>query len=456
MGDCVRQFKSAFIYLLLVAAVIVFAIGEYIDAGVIIGFVIINAALGFYQEYRSEQSLRTLQQFIKPRTRVKRDSGWHTIDSRNLVAGDIIKLGTGDVVPADVRLISTQNLVVNETVLTGESVPVPKRPDIPAVEPQTIYESHNLCFSGTSVVGGEAVAVVLETGIRTAMGTIAKLTVETTKESEFSKGIGRFSQFILRMILVTLVFVFVANLLLKGDSVDILELVVFSIALVVSVVPEALPVVTTVSLSRGALQLAKQDVVVKRLTAIEDIGSIEVLCSDKTGTLTENILSVTELSPGADPGLLHYAALTVAETEEKTEPFDIAIVEGAARLLIGETPPSERLAELPFDPHTRLNAVLVRTPSGPRDGRSRRSRRRSCASPLTSGPEREGTYNLALHERAGRGTDNRACQTIHAAHCHRHFTRGCTGSRVSRCHCIYRSDQAFRVPCCGKSKRARA
>ena len=290
----IRQFKSAFIYLLLVAAVIVFAIGEYIDAGVIIGFVIINAALGFYQEYRSEQSLRTLQQFIKPRTRVKRDSGWHTIDSRNLVAGDIIKLGTGDVVPADVRLISTQNLVVNETALTGESVPVPKRPDIPAVEPQTIYESHNLCFSGTSVVGGEAVAVVLETGIRTAMGTIAKLTVETTKESEFSKGIGRFSQFILRMILVTLVFVFVANLLLKGDSVDILELVVFSIALVVSVVPEALPVVTTVSLSRGALQLAKQDVVVKRLTAIEDIGSIEVLCSDKTGTLTENILSVTD------------------------------------------------------------------------------------------------------------------------------------------------------------------
>ena len=253
----IRQFKSAFIYLLLVAAVIVFAIGEYIDAGVIIGFVIINAALGFYQEYRSEQSLRTLQQFIKPRTRVKRDSGWHTIDSRNLVAGDIIKLGTGDVVPADVRLISTQNLVVNETVLTGESVPVPKRPDIPAVEPQTIYESHNLCFSGTSVVGGEAVAVVLETGIRTAMGTIAKLTVETTKESEFSKGIGRFSQFILRMILVTLVFVFVANLLLKGDSVDIFELVVFSIALVVSVVPEALPVVTTVSLSRGALRAGK-------------------------------------------------------------------------------------------------------------------------------------------------------------------------------------------------------
>jgi Mg2+-importing ATPase len=358
----IRQFKSAFIYLLLVAALIVFLIGEYIDAAVIIGFVFINAALGFYQEYRSEQSLRALQQFIRPRTRVKRDSGWQTIDSRNLVPGDIIKLGTGDVVPADVRILSSQNLVINETVLTGESVAVPKRPDRIPDEPQTIYESHNLCFSGTSVVGGEAVAVVVDTGIHTAMGTIAKLTVETTKESEFSKGIGRFSRFILRMILVTLVFVFVANILIKGESVDIVELVVFSIALVVSVVPEALPVVTTVSLSRGALQLAQQDVVVKRLTAIEDIGSIEILCSDKTGTLTENTLSVTELSPGADTHLLSYAGLTVAEIKEKTEPFDIAIVEGAARFAGEEIGPSERLAELPFDPHTRKNVVLVRTP----------------------------------------------------------------------------------------------
>jgi len=356
----IRQFKSAFIYLLLIAAGIVFVIGEYLDAAVILSFVIINAALGFYQEYRSEQSLRALQQYIKPRTRVKRDSGWHTIDSRNLVPGDIIKLETGDVVPADVRILCTQNLVVNETILTGESVPVPKHQDVLSGEPHSIFESHNLCFSGTSVVGGEAVALVVETGVRTAMGSIAKLTLETTKESEFSRGIGRFSRFILRMILVTLVFVFVANLLIKGESVDIIELVVFSIALVVSVVPEALPVVTTVSLSRGALQLAKQDVVVKRLTAIEDIGSIEVLCSDKTGTLTENTLSVTGLSPGAHPGLLYYAALTVAETEEKTEPFDIAIVQAAAPTYRGEETP-QRLAELPFDPQTRRNAVLVRT-----------------------------------------------------------------------------------------------
>jgi len=401
----IRQFKSAFIYLLLIAAGIVFVIGEYLDAAVILSFVIINAALGFYQEYRSEQSLRALQQFIKPRTRVKRDSGWHTIDSRNLVPGDIIKLETGDVVPADVRILSTQNLVVNETILTGESVTVPKHPDILAEEPHSLYESHNLCFSGTSVVGGEAIALVVDTGVRTAMGSIAKLTVETTKESEFSKGIGRFSRFILRMILVTLVFVFVANLLIKGESVDIIELVVFSIALVVSVVPEALPVVTTVSLSRGALQLAKQDVVVKRLTAIEDIGSIEVLCSDKTGTLTENTLSVTGLSPGADPRLLSYAALTVAETEEKTEPFDIAISDAAAPLRNGKTPPSQRLAELPFDPQTRRNAVLARTPTDPVLVVRGAPEEILRLSPSLAGPEREALAAwLSMKGRAGERT----------------------------------------------------
>jgi len=359
----IRQFRSAFIYLLLIAAAIVFVVGEYIDAGVILSFVIINAALGFYLEYKSEQSLRALQQFITLRTQVKRDSHWHTIDSRNLVPGDIIRLEPGDTVPADVRILSSHNLVVNETVLTGESVPVPKRPDTLATEPKSVYESYNLCFSGTSVAGGEAVALVTGTGVHTEMGTIARLTVETTKESEFSKGIGRFSQFILRMILVTLVFIFVANLLIKGESADVIELVVFSIALVVSVVPEALPVVTTVSLSRGAIQLARQGVIVKRLTAIEDIGGIEILCSDKTGTLTENTLHVTEMSPGAHPDLLQYASLTVAETAEKTEPFDIAIMEAGQAGHLSDSPLTERLGEIPFDPQRRRNTVLVRDPA---------------------------------------------------------------------------------------------
>jgi Mg2+-importing ATPase len=358
-----RQFTSPFIYLLLVAAVIVYLIGEHIDAVIIVGFVFLNAALGFFQENRSEKALLALQKYICPRTRVKRDSSWHTLESKNLTRGDIISLSTGDAVPADVRVLVTRHLLVNETTLTGESVPVLKTGDPLAAVPKNIYESQNLCFSGTSVVEGNAVAVVVQTGSRTAMGRIARLTVETTKESEFSRGIERFSQFILRMIGITLVFVFIANLLLKGETADIPELVVFCIALVVSVVPEALPVVTTVSLSRGALRLAKQEVIVKRLTAIEDIGSIEVLCSDKTGTLTENRLSITGFSPGAHTDLLQYAAFTVAETLDLTEPFDIAISQAVTERGITVAKDMERPGEIPFDPIRRRNAVLLRDES---------------------------------------------------------------------------------------------
>lgn len=378
-----RQFKSAFIYLLLVAALIVFLIGERLDALVIVGFVLLNAGLGFVQEYRSEMSLKALQEFIHPRSRVKRDGQWQVVDSAELVPGDIISLQTGDAVTADVRVLAEHNLTVNETNLTGESVAVPKRAGRLAKEPATIYECHNLCFSGTTVVEGDATALVLETGTHTRMGSIAKLTVETTKESEFSRSITRFSNFILRMILVTLLVVLAANLLLKGRDANLLELLVFGIALVVSVIPEGLPVVTTVSLSRGALNLARHGVVVKRLTAIEDIGSIEVLCSDKTGTLTENSLTVTGYSPVLRDDLLAHAAFTVAETEDKTEPFDIAIDQacraaGAPMAALADptldaersapnAPPRignevRRLAELPFDPVRRRNAVLLRSP----------------------------------------------------------------------------------------------
>lgn len=359
-----RQFKSPFIYLLIVAAVIVYAIGEYIDALIIVGFVCINAGLGFFQEHKSEPSIRALEQYISLRSRVKRNNTWQIIKSRNLVRGDIISLVTGDAIPADLRVISTDHLVVNETTLTGESVPVLKNGATLDTPPDSIFESHNLLFSGTSVVKGEATALVLETGPRTAMGRIAKLTVETTKESEFSKGINRFSSLILRMVIVTLVLLFFANLVIKGGNVDIIELIVFCIALVVSVIPEALPVVNTVSLSRGAMELAKQEVIVKRLTAIEDIGSIEVLCSDKTGTLTENSLDVTDYSPNAHPELLLHAGLTIAEIVEKTEPFDIAIEKETIARRVFHDRNFHRLMELPFDPSRRRNAVLVREGSG--------------------------------------------------------------------------------------------
>ncbi|MBI5037445.1 MAG: HAD-IC family P-type ATPase [Candidatus Kerfeldbacteria bacterium] len=354
-----RQFKSAFIYLLLIAAAIVIVAGETLDGIIIIIFVLINATLGFVQEYRSERALKLLQQYVKTETSVRRHGELHRIDARELVPGDIVIIQTGDSVPADVRLLKVSGLLVNETALTGESVAVDKDADALEAQPADLYAARNLCFSGTSVVQGEAEGIVIATGLQTAIGNITQLTTEAVKESNFAKGIGRFSKFILQMILITLVFVFVANRLIKGSEVSLIEQLVFSLALAVSVIPEALPVVSTVSLSRGAVELAKRKVVVKRLTSIEDIGGIDVLCSDKTGTLTENKLSLTHYWPQESEQTLLFGNLAAQQDEEKHEPFDAALWEAAPDDVRRQIDRYTRITEFPFDPVRRLNGVVV-------------------------------------------------------------------------------------------------
>ncbi|EKD78967.1 MAG: Magnesium transporting ATPase, P-type 1, partial [uncultured bacterium] len=240
--------------------------------------------------------------------------------------------------------------MVNETVLTGESIPIKKMAE-PLVEAtDEIYEATNILFAGTSLVSGEATGVVIATGSTTAMGEVAKLTTETKRVSSFEVEINHFSRFILRLVVVTLICVFIVNLLLKGTT-DWVDLVIFAIALAVGVIPEGLPVVTTFSLSRGARRLAKQQVVVKRLTAIEDLGGIEVLCTDKTGTITENTLTVAEVTGTEPDTTVRYAAL--AADEDVHDPFDIALCQAA------NTKPGARTEEIPFDPDRRRNSVLV-------------------------------------------------------------------------------------------------
>lgn len=345
-----RQFKSSFVYLLIGAAVLALVLGEMIDGIMVIIFVGINALLGFFQEYRSEKTSQLLKQYTVPHTKVRRDGIKQAIASTDIVPGDIILLEAGDIIPADGRIIFAVDCMVNETVLTGESVPITKTV-APLAEPtDEIYEATNILFAGTALVSGEATAMVVATGSATAMGEVAKLTIETKRVSSFEVEINHFSRFILRLVVITLICVFLVNLLLKGTT-DWVDLVIFAIALAVGVIPEGLPVVTTFSLSRGARRLAKQHVVVKRLTAIEDLGGIEVLCTDKTGTITENKLTVAEVI-GVDQAMtLQYAAL--AASEDVHDPFDIALCQAA------NTKPGQRTEEIPFDPERRRNSVLV-------------------------------------------------------------------------------------------------
>lgn len=354
-----RQFKSPFIYLLAAAAVMAFILGEAMDSAMIFLFIFINSFLGFYQEYKSEQALKTLQKFTIGMTRVVRDGHQKLVKTNELVVGDILVLKTGDLMPADARIIGVEQVMIDETILTGESVAVYKNGKTLDKVPCDVYGAENIIFSGTTIVNGSLKAVVVATGKQTTFGQIKKITSEISKESIFAKGISSFSSFILKLTVVTLVFVFVANIAIKGEGANISELLIFAIALAVSVIPEALPVVTTLSLSRGALKLAKNNVITKRLTAVEDLGSIEVLCTDKTGTITENKLKVIEYWKQDDAAeLLFYANLAGVVDGDSNEPFDMALREAFVKEK-KKLAKYKRLQEFPFDPARRRNSVIV-------------------------------------------------------------------------------------------------
>ena len=356
-----RQFRSAFIYLLVGAMVITIFLGEYVDAIMILLFLLVNTSLGFFQEYKSEKTIKLLNKYTLPRAKVLRNGIVEQIVSEKLVPGDIVILETGDKIPADVRIIEQNNLIVDETILTGESVPVYKNAEALSKRPTAYHQALNLGFSGTDVLKGKAKAVVLATGRNTAFGQIAKLTVESRKISDFEKGISRFSKFIIKMVGITLVVVLAANIFIKQGNVDVLELIIFSVALTVSVIPEALPLVTTFSLARGAHRLAKNKVIVKRLSAIEDLGAIEVLCTDKTGTLTKNELKMANVySDDVEQTLFVANIASSFELKKKTEPFDISLELELSTDQKKRISKVDKLAEEPFDPKIKRNIVLAK------------------------------------------------------------------------------------------------
>lgn len=357
-----RQFKSAFIYLLAGAALIAYLLGNTLDGSLIVMFVFINAALGFYQEFKSEKALDYLQGLVERKARVLRSGEVQYLSVDKIVPGDIISLEVGDIVPADIRIISDDNFYVDESSLTGESISINKNSEPLAKKENQLYNAVNSVFMGTVVSEGSARGIVTFTGKNTEIGKITKLTVETTSTSGFEKQINKFSKFTLILTSVTLVAVFIAHFIIKGSSVSIPDLALFSIALAVGVIPEALPLVTTFSLTQGALKLAKKKVVAKRLSAIEDLGSIEILCSDKTGTLTKNSLSVAEVYSDNEDKVLTYAALAgdlLGKKRTANNSFDLAIFNKIGKLNLLKLKKVNRLSENPFNPARRRNSVMV-------------------------------------------------------------------------------------------------
>lgn len=291
-----HQFTSPLIYILLVAAVVTFLLEEYIDTAVIVGIVIINAIVGYIQEYKAEESVRALRKMVVPKARVLRNGKEKEIYSEELVPGDIVLLASGVKVPADIRLVKTIELRVEEAMLTGESIPAEKMTAPIKDDNLTPGDQKNMAFMGTIVVSGRAKGIVVETGSGTVLGSIAREVREiSATKAPLQKKIERFAKVIGLITLIASALLFTIGLIV-GESVK--DMFMTAVAATVATIPEGLPIVVTVAMAIGVARMARQNAIVRKLHAAETLGSTTVICSDKTGTLTKNEMTVKLIYDG--------------------------------------------------------------------------------------------------------------------------------------------------------------
>src|SRR3989344_706973 len=354
----IAQTKSFFIYLLLVAFVINLFVADYRNAFIILGFTLVYIFAGFYQEYHAEKSIFKLKEFVTREIRVRRNGEVKKINTEDLVPGDILFLASGNLIPADVRFLKIKNLQIDESAITGESVPVFKMSSVILDAPKDDLGAQNLGFLGSAVVAGEAEAVVLTTGQNTYFANIFEKIASVERPSLFEVNMQKIGK-VLTIIFVALIFIAFLTQFFVTKNLDV-EFLTFSIALIIAVVPEALPLVITLSMSRGALRLARKKVLLKRLTAIEDMGNINILATDKTGTITKNHMSV-ESSYGAPMEDLLKVAIFSSYGKEAQghlfDPFDKAIIEKLKKDDIS-TKDVIFIDWLPFDPVHKISQIL--------------------------------------------------------------------------------------------------
>jgi Mg2+-importing ATPase len=353
--DVLLLLANPLVIILLIASLVSMLLGDKVNALIIVLIVAFSVVLNFVQAYRSQRAVERLREEVAPTASVLRDGQWVEIARRDLVPGDVIRLSAGDRVPADARLVEARHLHIQQAALTGESLPADKDAMDLSSPPKQVAEARNLVFLGTSVVSGTGIALVVATGPATAFGDIAARLMARPPETEFERGIRHFALLIMRTVLLLVLFVMVASVLLHRP---ILESLLFAVALAVGLTPEFLPMITTVTLAQGAVRMARQKVIVKHLAAIEDFGSMTVLCSDKTGTLTTGEMALDQCldplgHPATRPFLLAY--LNSVHQTGIQSPLDAAIL-GRAQPSVGEY---RKVDEIPFDFERRRLSVIV-------------------------------------------------------------------------------------------------
>src|SRR5580765_2921132 len=314
------------VIILLIASAASAILGERVNASIIVVMVALSVVLNFVQTYCSHRVAERLRDTVAPTATALRAGTWSEIRRGDLVPGDIVRLAAGDRVPADARILEARDLHVLQAALTGESMPVEKDAGDIEVSPRQPADARNVVFLGTSVVSGTATALVVATGRATAFGDIAARLAARPPETEFERGTRAFGLLIMQTVFFLVVFVFLVSAVLHHDS---FESLLFAIALAVGLTPEFLPMITTVTLGQGALHMAKRKVIVKHLAAIQNFGSIDILYSDKTGTLTtgEMILEKSLDPYGAESPLpLLLASINSRFETGMKSPLDTAIL----------------------------------------------------------------------------------------------------------------------------------
>jgi Ca2+-transporting ATPase len=288
-----EQFSSIIVLILVVAAVISLFLGDYEDAIVILLIVVLNAALGFQQEYKAEQSMAALKQMAVPTVRVRRDGQVAEISSRDIVPGDVVLVETGNFIPADGRLLLSVNMRMDESALTGESVSVDKHAELVFDDEKSLGDRRNMVYMGTIVTYGRGEFLATETGMDTELGHIASLIQGVEQEaSPLQQRLDQVGKALAVVALVIVAIIFILGLL-RGENLENMFLTAVSLA--VAAVPEALPAVATIALALGAQRMLKRRALIRKLPAVETLGSVSIICSDKTGTLTKNQMTVTVL-----------------------------------------------------------------------------------------------------------------------------------------------------------------
>jgi P-type Mg2+ transporter len=349
------HFKSPLILILLAACIISFFVNEPVDAIIIGIMILLSVILDFYLEYNAEKAANKLKESVKTKVLVLRQDLVKEVSAEDICLGDIIRLSAGNLIPADSRIIESKDFFVNQSSLTGESFPVEKRRDLINLQNPSFTDMSNIVFMGTNVISGSASAIVVKTGKETEFGKISEKLVHKEEESDFDRGIKNFGYLIMKATIFLVLFIFLFNSIVKHN---VLESFMFAIAVAVGLTPELLPMVMSVTMAQGSLKMSKKGVIVKKLSSIPNFGSMDILCTDKTGTLTEDkihLIKYTDCFGKESEEVLNYTFLNSFYQTGINNVLDEAVLSFKKIEILDY----KKIDEIPFDFVRKKMSVVV-------------------------------------------------------------------------------------------------